>query len=139
MGREVKRVPIDFDWPEDKVWPFYKHSTCIDDCDDCKAAAKTIGLEMTDYGCPKFAKYDPPQGDGYQLWETTSEGSPISPVFKTPEELAKWLYENKASAFAHMTCSYEKWLAFIKGPGWAPSAILDKDGLRSGVCAADQP
>lgn len=34
---------------------------------------------------------DPPFGEGYQLWETFSEGSPISPVFKTPEELADWL------------------------------------------------
>jgi hypothetical protein len=34
---------------------------------------------------------EPPSGDGYQLWETVSEGSPISPVFATPEELADWL------------------------------------------------
>jgi hypothetical protein len=36
-------------------------------------------------------KYDPPTGEGWQVWETVSEGSPISPVFETPEELVTWL------------------------------------------------
>jgi hypothetical protein len=29
----------------------------------------------------------PPTGDGWQLWETVSEGSPVTPVFATAEEL----------------------------------------------------
>jgi hypothetical protein len=29
----------------------------------------------------------PPEGEGWQLWETVSEGSPITPVFPTPEGL----------------------------------------------------
>ena len=33
----------------------------------------------------------PPKGDGWQMWETTPKGSPISPVFASPEELARWL------------------------------------------------
>ena len=76
---------------------------------------------------------EPPEGEGYQLWETTSEGSPQSPIFKIPEDLARWLFDNKVSAFASQTCSYEQWLNFIRGPGWAPSAISDKNGLHSGV------
>jgi hypothetical protein len=34
---------------------------------------------------------DPEEGPGWQLWETVSEGSPISPVFETPEKLAYWM------------------------------------------------
>jgi hypothetical protein len=34
---------------------------------------------------------EPPTGPGYQLWETVSEGSPVSPVFKTPAQLANWI------------------------------------------------
>lgn len=34
--------------------------------------------------------YEPPKGKGWQLWETVSEGSPMSPVFKTADELAEW-------------------------------------------------
>ena len=48
MVIELKRVPLDFQWP----------------------------------------MAEPPTGDGYQIWETV-KGSPISPVFATPEELAQ--------------------------------------------------
>lgn len=34
---------------------------------------------------------DPPAGDGYQVWETVSEGSPISPVFATADAMVDWL------------------------------------------------
>ena len=36
---------------------------------------------------------EPPTGEGWQLWQTVSEGGPISPVFSTPEELVTWLVE----------------------------------------------
>jgi hypothetical protein len=67
------------------------------------------------------------------MYETTSEGTPISPAFKTPEELAHWLYENKASTFGSMTTTYEQWLKMIKGSGWAISAIVENGELKSGV------
>lgn len=35
--------------------------------------------------------YDPPAGDGWQVWETVSDGSPISPVFVSSDELTIWL------------------------------------------------
>jgi len=66
------------------------------------------------------------------MYETTSEGTPISPAFATPEELAQWLADNGASSFGSSTASYESWLRVAKG-GWAPSAIMDQNGLRSGV------
>lgn len=84
----------------------------------------------------KWENFHPPSGDGYQLWETTSEGSPTSPVFATPEELARWLTDNNASTFGHETTSYENWLAFIRGPGWAPSMVGQAGKLESGVDAA---
>lgn len=80
---------------------------------------------------------EPPKGEGYQMWETTSEGSPTSPVCKTPEELAKWLFENKASTFGPETTSYETWLSMIK-IGIAPSMVQDEKGLRSGVEACNK-
>lgn len=69
----------------------------------------------------------------YQMYETCSEGTPISPVMKTPEELAAWLAENKASAFADMTADYETWLGMIKGPGHSPSAVIMGGKMISGV------
>lgn len=33
----------------------------------------------------------PPTGDGWQLWETVTEGSPVGPVFGNADALAGWL------------------------------------------------
>lgn len=72
----------------------------------------------------------------YMMYETCSEGTPISPAFATPEELAHWLADTGASAFGNMTADYEHWLRVAKG-GFAPSAIMDSDGtIQSGVSAA---
>ncbi|MBF6326529.1 hypothetical protein IU451_28935 [Nocardia cyriacigeorgica] len=61
---------------------------------------------------------EPPTGDGWQLWETVSEGSPITPVFATRHELVMYL------------CSpaYERRLTYdqaegLVDAGWVPSAI----------------
>lgn len=80
-----------------------------------------------------FEWVDPPSGEGFQLWENTSEGSPLSPVFENPEDLAKWLADNKASSFGSHTESYETWLKFIMGSGWAPSMVVTDGQLMSGV------
>lgn len=69
---------------------------------------------------------------GLCMYETCSEGTPISPVFRTPEELARWLADNGASSFGDMTATYDQWLSVCRG-GWAPSAVVDGSGLRSGV------
>lgn len=68
----------------------------------------------------------------FMMYEDTSEGTPISPAFATPEELARWLADTGASSFANQTASYEAWLRIAKG-GFAPSAILSSAGLQSGV------
>jgi len=71
----------------------------------------------------------------YQMYETTSEGTPISPVMETPEALARWLADNNASAFADMGATYDQWLATIMR-GWAVGAIFGPGkGLISGVAA----
>ncbi len=77
---------------------------------------------------------EPPAGEGYQIWETVSEGSPISPVFATPEELARYMAGTRWGA--DHGSSYETWLRFITGPGWAPSMSIDENGLRTGPNAA---
>jgi hypothetical protein len=50
----------------------------------------------------------PPFGDGYQLWETTSEGSPISPVFPTLDALCEWAADN-ATTFGSNKASADEW------------------------------
>lgn len=74
---------------------------------------------------------DPPTGDGYQIWETVSEGSPISPVFATPDELARHMAGTRWGADGGTP--YETWLSFINGPGWAPSMIGTPGNMKTGV------
>lgn len=70
-----------------------------------------------------------------QMYETCSDGTPISPICATPEELATWLAENNASAFGYTTATYEQWLCMINA-GWAPTAVITNNVLISGVAAA---
>lgn len=233
MGRELKRVALDFEWPEDKVWEGYlnPHYAKSHNCEACNGRGETFasqrlgdlvsllmlsgtdalrgechpylrqaplyatqgmacGKDMAELtaalagrepsflghnSCDKWAakkkivaaaglpegwgtcpacngggtiwespeaeqaaeewtRTEPPVGDGYQIWETVSEGSPISPVFATPEELAQHMAGKQWGA--DKGSSYETWLRFINGPGWAPSMIADANGVRSGADAA---
>lgn len=71
----------------------------------------------------------------FQMYEDTSEGTPISPVMETPERLARWLADNGASAFGSMTATYAQWMATIQA-GYAVGMVADsRHGLRSGVAA----
>ena len=71
----------------------------------------------------------------YMMYETTSEGTPISPAFETKEELAKWLYENNTSAFGGQTASYEGWLQTINRGGSICSCIMVGGKIINGVDA----
>jgi len=125
MGRTLKRVPMDFDWPQGKIWPGYmvsfetlieeyyqKESSKARECLEVQFG-KLMGcpietLEGTDSRYVKWTFLEPPTGEGYQLWETTSEGSPSSPVFKTLDELCTWCEEN-ATTFASHTATAAEW------------------------------
>lgn len=221
MGREVRRVPIDFDWPQHQVWQGYLIPDEFREghCSDCAYGAtdarewlrgvayiiagladdagdEAMGRPMHPYlqplreisynraegrpgqqfaefadgiapdaasgfigrdvyriltalinaaglpegwgTCPTCQGYgtveryagqraeadaweptDPPTGEGWQMWETTSEGSPISPVFGTAEELAEWLAGTGASLFGKFAADRDHWLRVILGEEFA--------------------
>lgn len=71
-----------------------------------------------------YPSIEPPTGDGWQLWETTSEGSPVSPVFKSAEDLADWCGEN-ATAFASLKMTSSEWLrSFLDGTTDADTLLI---------------
>lgn len=79
------------------------------ECSRCDAhgnLASAAEREQADRWTPT----EPPQGPGWQLWETTSEGSPVSPVFASADELAAWC-ETGATVFAQQRMSAAQWLA----------------------------
>ncbi len=127
MSREVKRVALDFDWPLNKVWPGYCIGCYSKDDDLEERFWEMVGEEM------RPENIEPPAGDGWQMWEDCSEGSPISPVFKTPEELAHWLEDTGASAFGSSTARYDEWMATIRAGYAIGSVYSTKHGMKSGV------
>jgi hypothetical protein len=64
---------------------------------------------------------DPPTGGGWQLWETVSEGSPISPVFADADGLIDWLCSPAYSWGGPM--ERESAARFVRA-GWAPSLVF---------------
>lgn len=104
------------------------------ECDHCKGEGHIWETPEDKAAYDAWEPSEPPAGDGYQIWETVSEGSPISPVLATPEALAQHMAGRKWGA--DQGSSYESWLAFINGPGWAPSMVMDSSGLHSGPDAA---
>lgn len=107
------------------------------DCKSCKAEGSIWPTAEIKAQCESWTSTEPPKGDGYQLWETVSEGSPISPVFATPEELAEWLVSSDDYKWKRNDAGTTKdqWLRFINGPGWAPSFVSNGSGVMSGVGA----
>jgi hypothetical protein len=224
MGREAKRVPMDFDWPLKKVWDGYllPDELCGPECPNCshgwtdaaewvKGIAALVamaaddaddearGRHMHPYLTPirevsycsartrpgrEFAEFadgissdarpgilgrdvyrmysalvaaaglpkdwgtcrtcqghgyverypgqrddaeaweptEPPAGEGWQMWETTSEGRPSSPVFAMPEELAAWCAENE-TVFGNHRADRAQWLKIITGEDFAHVTI----------------
>jgi len=165
MGREIRRVPANWEHPKNERGD---HIPLHDDFTKRLAAwdeenakwqqglrrhygedgkwvpvdAKYLGTPFSEWGGerPDPKDYMPDWSDAerthLQMYETCTEGTPISPVCATPEECARWLADNGASAFGHMAATYEQWLATCKR-GWAPSAIAGGGlPLRSGVAAS---
>lgn len=162
MGREVRMVPVDWQHPKDEKGHYIplhsgswaeRHAEWLEahrqwqngfrenyrgdgpkfvpkDDDDTGTYTEYAG------GIPSPDDYMPDwpadQRTHYMMYEDTSEGTPISPAFETPEELARWLADNGASAFGGMTASYEHWLSVARG-GFAPSMVIDGGKMMSGV------
>lgn len=143
MGREVKRIHIKFDLFEriekdGKLSPWKGYILDEIVCPLCDGTGKTLNKKE----CPqcdgtKFVSpmVGPAEGfgkdKGYQIWEDVSEGSPVSPVFLDPRDLAKWMTENDDSVT--MGTSYQAWLKMIKEEGSVPSGIMTIKGIKSGM------
>lgn len=70
-----------------------------------------------------WTRTEPPAGEGWQLWQTVSEGGPVSPVFVSPEDLARWI-STPGPEWGRASTTYETALKWITESGWAPSAMM---------------
>ena len=102
----IKRVPMNFDYPLHQVWkgylnPYYESAIACGLCGMTGGTAQKPCLCCHGVGYlwhPEdklksltWTPVEPPTGDGYQVWEGITEGSPISPVFATESEAKAWI------------------------------------------------
>ena len=152
MSREVRRVAKDWQHPRNlgtysNGAPRYEplHEGYAEAAADFLQRASTEGLQgaLDYYGsAPNKDEYMPewPEAEKTHLmmYETCSEGTPISPAFATAEELARWLADNKASAFGDMTATYEQWLAMCRVGHSVGSGVAIGGVMMSGVAAVSE-
>lgn len=150
MGREIRRVPVKWEHPKKKdgeyeslsedyvgSLKYYRESVAefskwmkevittgkVKIYDETFTDPKKVYDYLTEDGQiapPNIHDYMP-NGTWYQLYQNVSEGTPLSPPFKTKKELVKWLSENK-DFWGHQ---WSKEAARdIVGTGFAMSGIM---------------
>ena len=77
-------------------------------CPACGGHGSTEAYEGQRAEAEAWERTEPPLGEGWQLWETMTEGSPISPVFASAEDLATWMSDLE------------------RGEGWVPASVAAK-------------
>lgn len=176
MGREIRRVPPQWDHPvterqngQQGYQPMFDRTyeqACAEwlaDFDRIRnGGAKGYEIECYPGGvchwaseniAPEPSYYRPWEDDEatwWQLWETVSEGTPVSPPFETDEDLICYLAEH-GDFWDQRRCHEPGWVTlwggmpgvsgwgrdraekFVRGAGWAPSMVVDSGQVKSGV------
>lgn len=168
MGRELRRVVANWEHPKKdcgsyqpmfdssyveelakwienhNLWLSGKHPDQkeYDEAKECKRYAEWAG------NAPDYEYYRPEwkkeEMTWYQMYETVSEGTPVSPAFENPDDLVKYLMENgdfwdqsrRKSGDSFMPCAPWSEAAaknMVFGSGWAPSGVICNGEYKSGV------
>jgi len=115
MGREIRRVPPGWQHPKDEQGIYiplldmtYEEAleTCLDDEDWCPEP---------EWYRPAFDQ----EPTHYQVYEDVSEGTPVSPVFATEDELLAWLIGEGHSEHAAREFIKDKWVPSMLFTGGA--------------------
>jgi hypothetical protein len=155
MGREIRRVPADWEHPKEQkgqyeygrfvvkevykplydasfnesaqewldelaLWVKGEHSDQKDPRYEAEKYPKTIrGYAEFAGDFPRVEYYRPEWTEAectaYQIYETVSEGTPVSPVFQTEQEIIDWLVEQ-----GHSLNSATQFVTHK----WAPSMVM---------------
>lgn len=153
MGREIRRVPPNWEHPRDvngNLLP--THNRFYGDaCDEWVSNFRLWeqGEHPDQKRYPNTPKYywewdNPPpdktyylpekwtadQATCYQIYETVTEGTPTSPIFQTEEEMVQWLLAQGHSERAAR--------GFVKD-GWAPTLAISQLGTSVGIDMYNDP
>jgi hypothetical protein len=90
-------------------------------CPACEGQGYTYRDAAHEAAAEEWEPTDPPTGEGWQVWETVSEGSPITPVFSSAADLIDHLVNVGAW---DKQWSREAAEAFVNHDAWAPSLMV---------------
>lgn len=136
MGREIRRVPIDWEHPKDERGHYkalydndYETAAQVWESEYAEFMALSpeqrqeeyFGVHYWEWSHPpdedlhRERRWTPEEATAYQIYETVSEGTPVSPVFPDLDHLIQWLVDQGYSEAAAKAFS---------DSGWAPSMGL---------------
>lgn len=149
MGREVRRVPENWSHPKQegqydgRLQPMFDETfekaaaewkdefakwEAGERPDYCSDESKTLEYWEWNGGPPERAYYRPWKDEDatwFQVWETVSEGTPITPPFATTAELVDYLATN--GDFWDQKCGGGPWdrssAEKFVGQGWSPTMV----------------
>lgn len=157
MGREIRRVPAD--WVHPKGYDG-KHKSLHDNdfqtvMDAWIEQYVTVrdGGKVHQYGdeyaetIAEFVEFDPPpdpqcyrqrrwteeEATAFQVYQTVSEGTPLSPVFEEKEDLIDWLVNDGTWSecdWPMNKLSRKAAERFVEA-AWAPSFMISSSGLKA--------
>lgn len=78
-------------------------------CMNCDGKGENWQHERAKSDYENWKGYEPPKGEGFQLWSTTTEGHPMTPVFETLDLLCEYCENEKVSVFGSHTASKDEW------------------------------
>jgi len=156
MGREIRRVPANWEHPRNSDGEYRPLNDGIDYEDDaniwCEEFEKWKNKENRPQGYEReefYFNYDEPplredytdveksKCTWYQVYENISEGTPVTPPFETQDDLIDYLVE-----YGDFWCqrhkhdlkpSRESATNFVKGGGYAPSFIIKNGVIKDGI------
>ena len=117
MHRQVRRVPAHWEHPKNEDGYIELEDVFSYTKEEIEEGLSEGWLknEPPHYGCKIMPDWPEAEKTHYQMYETTTPGTPISPVMETPGALAQWLTDNKETLWTDFVGTYEDWLSIING------------------------
>lgn len=157
MTRHVRRVPADWEHPHDGFYsdgtirylalrdgPSFAAHAARWDADaaqwnngefpaDTNKTQQSLTFEEWEGPRPDPNDYMPLWADNerthYMMFETSTEGTPVSPPFETPEALAQWMVANNKDVWAGQKLTYDEWLEICSGAATVLPSVTKKTPL----------
>lgn len=94
-------------------------------CDACQGEGSVWDSSENQATAEAWESSEPPTGEGWQMWETVSEGSPVTPVFATAEELVNHL----VTVEKYSRLAAERFI----DTGWVPSLVVANGVVKANI------